>query len=165
MTFEFENETDVQFDFDVYETTKTLIEKCIDYVKCPFECEVCLTLTDNEGIHEMNREYRNIDRPTDVLSFPLVDYEAPEQFDGIDDDDIDYVNPDTGELMLGDIVISVDKVKSQAEEYGHSEKREFGFLVVHSMLHLFGHDHMEEEERIVMENKQREILSEVGIER
>lgn len=165
MTFEYENEINAKFDFDVEADAKAMIMHSIEYVGCPFECEVCLTITDDEGIHGMNNEFRGIDRPTDVLSFPLVDYEEPADFDSLDEDDYEYFNPDTGELMLGDIVISADKVRSQAEEYGHSERREFCFLVVHSMLHLFGFDHMEDGEREVMEAKQREILGEAGIER
>ena len=102
-----------------------------------------MTLTDNEGIHAINKEYRQIDRPTDVLSFPMLSYETPGDFSFLSDENEDDFNPDTGEVMLGDIIISVDKVKEQALEYGHSEKREFAFLITHSMLHLFGYDHME----------------------
>ena len=101
--------------------------------------------------------------------FPMVNYDEPGQFEFLEDDDnpaiYEYFEPDTGELMLGDIVISSEKVYSQAEEYGHSVKRELGFLVAHSMLHLFGYDHMEEDERVVMEAKQSEILDRLGITR
>ena len=129
------------------------------------DCEISVLLTDNEGIHELNREYRNVDRPTDVLSFPMVDYEAPSDFDHVEDAVEDYFNPETGELMLGDIVISVDKVEEQAEKYGHSQTRELAFLVAHSMLHLCGYDHMEEEERLLMEARQNEILERRGYTR
>ena len=83
-----------------------------------------MTLTDNEGIHAINKEYRQIDRPTDVLSFPMLSYETPGDFSFLSDENEDDFNPDTGEVMLGDIIISVDKVKEQALEYGHSEKKE-----------------------------------------
>lgn len=124
-----------------------------------------MILTDNQAIQEINREHRQIDAPTDVLSFPMVDYEAPSDFDHVEDAVEDYFNPETGELMLGDIVISVDKVEEQAEKYGHSQTRELAFLVAHSMLHLCGYDHMEEEERLLMEARQNEILERRGYTR
>ena len=113
----------------------------------------------------MNLEQRGIDRPTDVLSFPMIEYDAPGDFSVIDEETGDAFNPETGELMLGDIVISKEKVLSQAEEYGHSPKREYAILIAHSMLHLFGYDHMEEEERAEMEAHQRAIMEKVGIPR
>ena len=159
-----EKETDDSFDFDYEEAAKSIIEQALDYLKCPYEVQLNLTLTDNEGIHVINKEYRQIDRPTDVLSFPLVDYPEPNVFpDNLEEMAEDYFDLDTGELMLGDIIISVEKCKGQAKEYGHSELREYSFLIVHSMLHLFGYDHMEDDERLVMEEKQREILDKAGI--
>ena len=159
-----EKETDDSFDFDYEEAAKSIIEQALDYLKCPYEVQLNLTLTDNEGIHSINKEYRQIDRPTDVLSFPLVDYPEPNVFpDNLEEMAEDYFDLDTGELMLGDIIISVEKCKEQATEYGHSELREYSFLIVHSMLHLFGYDHMEDDERLVMEEKQREILDKAGI--
>ena len=159
-----EKETDDSFEFDYEEAAKSIIEQALDYLKCPYEVQLNLTLTDNEGIHAINKEYRQIDRPTDVLSFPLVDYPEPNVFpDNLEEMAEDYFDLDTGELMLGDIIISVEKCKEQAKEYGHSELREYSFLIVHSMLHLFGYDHMEDDERLVMEEKQREILDKAGI--
>ena len=137
----------------------------LDAEECPYESQVNVLLTDNEGIHEFNREHRGIDRETDVLSFPNVDFETEGDFDIDEEREADYFDPDTGELILGDIIISVDKVMEQAESYGHSTKREFAFLVAHSMLHLCGYDHMEEEEAKVMEAKQEEILTSLGITR
>lgn len=166
MNLVIEKETDDSFDFDYEEAAKSIIDQALDYLNCPYEVQLNLTLTDNEGIHAINKEYRQIDRPTDVLSFPLVDYPEPNVFpDSIEDNAEDYFDLDTGELMLGDIIISVEKCKEQAKEYGHSELREYSFLIVHSMLHLFGYDHMEEDERAVMEEKQREILDKAGITR
>ncbi|MBR6474670.1 MAG: rRNA maturation RNase YbeY [Lachnospiraceae bacterium] len=166
MNLVIEKETDDSLDFDYEEAAKSIIDQALDYLNCPYEVQLNLTLTDNEGIHAINKEYRQIDRPTDVLSFPLVNYPEPNVFpESIEDDAEDYFDLDTGELMLGDIIISVEKCKEQAKEYGHSELREYSFLIVHSMLHLFGYDHMEEDERAVMEEKQREILDKAGITR
>lgn len=165
MTFCVENETDQELPFDVEEIVNKVIEKALEQEKCPYEASVAVLLTDNEGIHAMNKEYRNIDRPTDVLSFPNVDYEEPADFSGIEDAIEDYFDPETGELCLGDIIISIDKVYEQAKEYGHAPLREFAFLVAHSILHLLGYDHMEAEEAKVMETKQEEILTSLGITR
>ena len=163
MSFILEEEVKVPFDFDYETLAQKVIHHCLDYTEFPYEAEVNLTLTDNEGIHTINREFRQIDRPTDVLSFPMLSYEAPGDFAFLDDEDCDDFNPDTGEALLGDIVISVDKVIEQAENYGHSIEREYAFLITHSMLHLFGYDHMTEEEAAVMEAKQTEILNELNI--
>ena len=165
MTFYVENETEVTFPFDVEEVVELVAEAVLDAEECPYETQVNVLLTDNEGIREFNREHRGIDRETDVLSFPNVDFETEGDFDIDEEREADYFDPDSGELILGDIIISVDKVMEQAENYGHSTKREFAFLVAHSMLHLCGYDHMEEEEAKVMEAKQEEILTALGITR
>jgi probable rRNA maturation factor len=165
MTFCVENETDREFPFDAREVAQRVIAKALDYENCPYEVTVDVLITDNEGIHEMNNEYRGIDRPTDVLSFPNVDYESPADFSGLEDREEDYFDPESGELCLGDIVISIDKVFEQSEEYGHSPMREYAFLIAHSMLHLLGYDHMESAEAAVMEAKQEEILEGLGITR
>lgn len=169
MSIFIENENNAKFDFDYEELITKVINEAVDYVNCPFEISVEVTIVDNESIRAINKEQREIDNPTDVLSFPMVDYEEAGNFEFLDDENnpaiYEYFEPDTGELMLGDIVISSEKVYSQAEEYGHSIERELGFLVAHSMLHLFGYDHMEEEERMVMEAKQSEILDRLGITR
>ena len=161
-----ENETEDSFDFDHEEAARFIIEKALDHLNCPYEVELNLTLTDNEGIRQINKEYRDIDKPTDVLSFPLVDYETPNVFpENLEDNAEDYFDLDTGELMLGDIVISAEKVLEQAKEYGHSVRREFCFLIVHSMLHLIGYDHIEDSDREVMEALQKQILEDAGINR
>ena len=131
----------------------------------PYEFDIYVTMVDNEAIHEINKEHRGIDRPTDVLSFPNLDFETPGDFGLIEENEAQYFDPETGMLVMGDIVISVEKVKEQALEYGHSMKREFAFLVAHSMLHLCGYDHMEREEAAVMEAKQKEALEALGITR
>lgn len=143
----------------------TVVNAALDYEECPYEVQVYVLLTDNEEIHEMNRDHRQIDRPTDVLSFPMADYPVPGDFEDIEERDPDAFHPETGELILGDIIISMDKVKEQAAEYGHTTTRELAFLVAHSMLHLMGYDHMEEEERAVMEQRQKEILESCGYTR
>lgn len=171
MTINIEYETDEKLDFDWETVIKSVVETACDYVKCPYEAEVSVTLTDNESIRQINNEYRQIDNPTDVLSFPLLDYDSPADFSFLDSDNeedeivSEYFNPDSGELMLGDIIISVDKVKEQSEKYGHTDRRELAFLVAHSMMHLFGYDHMESTEAVVMEQKQEDVLSILGITR
>ncbi len=165
MSFFLEEEVKADFDFDYKDLAKQVVKGCLEYAGFPFEAEVNLTLTDNQGIWEINKSHRDIDRPTDVLSFPMLEYDRPGDFSFIDEEDDFFFNPDSGDVMLGDIVISVDKVREQAKAYGHSEKREFAFLITHSMLHLFGYDHMEAEEASVMEEKQREILDMLGIKR
>lgn len=162
MTLYFEEEGELQLDLPCEELARTVIEAALDYEKCPYEAEVNLLLTTNEEIQKMNAEFREIDRATDVLSFPMVDYEKPGEFEFLEEAD-EYFHPETGELMLGDIVISKEKVLSQSEEFGHSPRREYAFLIAHSMLHLMGYDHMEEEERLCMEAKQRDILDRLNI--
>lgn len=165
MSFNIEEECAFSFDFPYRELAEEVVEFCLLHENFPYEAEVNLTLTDDEGIREINRQYRQIDRPTDVLSFPMLNYERAGDFAFLDDEGDDDFNLDTGEAILGDIIISVDRVKKQAEEYGHSEKREFAFLIVHSMLHLFGYDHIDAEDAAIMEPKQKEILSEMHLSR
>lgn len=165
MTYQFENESTVTFSFDWEKTAQEVINEVLEFENCPYEAEINLLITDNSQIQQMNKEFRQIDAPTDVLSFPLIDYENPSDFTGMEDYEEDYFNPDSGELMLGDIVISADKVIEQAEAFGHSVKREFAFLIAHSMLHLLGYDHMTESEEIVMTGKQEAILERLHITR
>ena len=165
MSLFIEEEGNTVLPFDTEATARLVVDAALEYADCPYEAEVNLLLTENKEIHEMNLEQREIDRATDVLSFPMIEYETPGDFSVIDEETGEAFNPETGELMLGDIVISKEKVLSQAEEYGHSPRREYAFLIAHSMLHLFGYDHMVDEERIVMEAKQREIMEIVGIPR
>lgn len=143
----------------------SVVEQALDYINCPYACEINILLTDNDSIKRINQDQRGIDAPTDVLSFPLVDYEHPGDFTLVEKSESDYFHPETGELLLGDIVISIDKVYEQADNYNHSRTRELAFLVAHSMLHLFGYDHLEEDDRIEMEKKQEEILEKKGYTR
>jgi probable rRNA maturation factor len=162
MTIDIEYETDIQLDLPYEEIIRHVVEEALDYEECPYEACVSVILTDNEAIHQVNLETREIDRPTDVLSFPMNEFPAPGDFSELEEDP-DSFDPDTGELLLGDMMISVEKVKEQAAAYGHSETRELAFLVAHSMLHLMGYDHMEDEERLDMERRQREILERLNI--
>ena len=162
MSLYIEDESSITLPIETESIANLVVEAALDYIQCPFEAEVNLLLTDDEAIHEMNQEFRQVDRSTDVLSFPMLEYANPGDFSEIEEQE-DAFNPETGELMLGDIVISKEKVIAQAEEYGHSVKREYAFLIAHSVLHLSGYDHMEEEERIEMETLQREILNELNI--
>ncbi len=163
MTISIENETGTDFPFDYDLLANQVIMYTIEREDFPYEAEINLTLVDDEAIRAINQEYRQIDRATDVLSFPMISYIEAGDFSGLEDEEADNFNPDTGEILLGDIIISVPKVYAQAEEFGHSLKREFAFLIVHSMLHLFGYDHLKPEEAAFMENKQREILNEMNI--
>ncbi len=162
MTLIIEEETEVFFSFDYQTVAKEVVQAAMDEEDFPFEAEISLFLVSAEEIQEINRSYRQIDAPTDVLSFPMMDYRMAGDFSDLEQEE-DNFNPDTGEALLGDIVLCTDKVKDQAKSYGHSEKREFAFLILHSMLHLFGYDHMTPEEAAVMERKQEAILVQMGI--
>ena len=127
--------------------------------KVPDDCEVSVLLTDNEGIHELNRDYRGVDRPTDVLSFPANEL-SPGEFDA----DLCERDPETGWVLLGDMAISLEKCEAQAEEFGHSFERELMYLTVHSTLHLLGYDHVDEAEmKRQMRGREDVIMSRLGI--
>ena len=164
VTIEYECETDFDLGLDCPALAKIVAEKVLDMEKCPWDAQVNLVLTDNEEIKRVNTEFRGIERATDVLSFPMLPFETPADYSVIEGDD-SYFDLDTDELILGDVMISVDKVYAQAEEYGHSVEREFSFLFAHSMLHLLGYDHMEPDEAAVMEAKQAKALEDLGITR
>lgn len=167
MTVYFDSETGDTPDFD-YKTdlTRVVKEVCVQE-KCPYEAEVSITFTDDMHIRKLNRDFRKTDRATDVLSFPEVDFDTPADFKILEDPvrRSGCIDPENGEIIFGDIVISLERAREQAEEYGHSLRREVCFLTAHSMLHLFGYDHMEDEERKIMEDKQRHVLRALGITR
>lgn len=158
MTLTTEKEYEKELDFDYKEIAEKLMEAVLDQEGCPYEAEVNLLLTSDEEIHRINMEFREIDRATDVLSFPMLSFARPSDFSGLEEHLEDNFNPDTGELTLGDIIISIDKIYEQAEKFNHSILREFSFLFVHSMLHLVGYDHLLPCEAAVMEEKQRQVL-------
>ena len=135
-------------EYEEYEEIySSLVSRTFNHLKLKFDPIISVSLVDNEFIHKMNREYRGIDRPTDVISFAFLDNEDREAL---------YKSKEP--VCLGDIYISVDKAKEQAKEYGHSLKRELSFLFVHGLLHLLGYDHMTEEDEKVMFRLQDEIL-------
>lgn len=142
------------------EELKAVCNAVMEEEECNFDAEISFTFTDNEGIREINREYRDIDRPTDVLSFPMLEFG-----DGADETDAEFETED-GLVMLGDIVISAERAAEQAEEFNHSLRRELAFLTAHSMLHLLGYDHVDdpEGERIMIE-KQKKVLDKLGLNR
>ncbi len=164
MTIQIDYETDRQLDIDYTALANKVAQQILDSENCPYEASVNLVITDNEEIKRVNAEFRNINAPTDVLSFPMIPFETPADYSVVEDQD-EYFDLDTDELLLGDVMISVDRVFSQAEEYGHSTEREFSFLFAHSMLHLLGYDHMEPDEAAVMEKKQAQALEVLGIRR
>lgn len=163
MTIIIENE--YEFDFDVEALLEVLVNAVLEDADLKTEVELNIVITDNEEIHKVNKEFRNIDKETDVLSFPALEFERPADFSSIDMDDYSYYNPDTKELILGDMMLSYERVSAQAKEYNHSVKREFAFLVVHSLLHLLGYDHENKEDEIIMREKQTEILERLRIRR
>ena len=174
MTINFETEVSEEIlreifaDLPLESTAGKVAEAVLDRTGCPYEAQINLLLTDDEAIHDMNMRFRGIDRATDVLSFPMLSYPAPGDFSFLEDEenvDADCFDPESGELLLGDIVISTDHCRAQAVSYGHSVEREYAFLIAHSMLHLCGYDHMEEEEAAVMEEKQRAVLDRLNITR
>lgn len=133
---------------------RAAVKGALAYEAFPYNAEVSVTFTDNAGIHELNLSHRGIDRPTDVLSFPMYDFRAGELPD------------DCGAVQLGDIVISLEKAREQAIEYGHTLKREIAFLAVHSTLHLLGYDHeLSEKDETDMFRRQDEIMEKLGITR
>lgn len=141
------------------EIIEKAIRTALSEEKIEQECEISVTLCSNEEITALNEEYMKREGPTDVLSFPMLSFDEERK---MLPESMVY---DDGLLVLGDIVISVEKAKRQAEEYGHSVMREIGFLTVHSMLHLLGYDHMEEDERKIMQSKEKIILNDMNLPR
>ena len=164
MTLQIDYETDREIGIEYEELAKKVVQKVLDMEGCPYDAQVNLVLTDNEEIKRVNTEFRGIERATDVLSFPMLPFETPADYSVAEDDESCF-DLDSGELLLGDIMISIPKAVEQAEAYGHSVKREYAFLVAHSMLHLLGYDHMVDEERIVMDQKQEKALQQLQIGR
>lgn len=165
MTSYVENETGQAFSFDEKSLLDRVAEAVLDIENCPYEAAVNLLITDDAGIREYNKNYRDIDSETDVLSFPNLEFETPGDFSGVEERVADCFDPDSGELVLGDIILNVTRVKEQAAAYGHSELREYAFLIAHSLYHLCGYDHMEPEEAALMEEKQEAVSQALSITR
>ena len=137
---------------EILDTMMKAAELCIDAENIDVDrSEISVTFVDMEEIHQLNRDYREVDSPTDVLSFP--------QFDDLND------LPEEGEIALGDVVICKDKAEEQAQEFGHSFEREIIYLFVHSVLHLLGYDHMDEDEKKIMRRQEKAVMEQLGITR
>ena len=153
-------ETEVDCPDDVQQLLERVINAALEAEGVALPCEINVLLTDNEGIHQVNLDMRGVDRPTDVLSFPMFDLQ-PGDKPGKEDED-----PDTGLVPLGDMCISLERAQAQAEEYGHSVQRELSYLAVHSVLHLLGYDHMDEGPmKKQMRQREEDILGTLGIVR
>ncbi|KRM96371.1 hypothetical protein FC19_GL000659 [Liquorilactobacillus aquaticus DSM 21051] len=158
-------------DLEIYDETKQVSQEWIElitnllnfagnYIDLPENTEMSVTLMDNEKIHAINKKYRGVDKATDVISFAIEEQS---------DDDVPIIMPEDSDFVepknIGDIMVSIEKVKEQAAYLGHSEERELGFLTVHGFLHLNGYDHMRHEDETVMFNLQREILDAYGLKK
>ena len=149
-----------EFTSEMSSLIQTVCQKVMESEECDFDAQISLTLTDNENIRQINNEHRGIDRPTDVLSFPMLEFD---ENGDIVENEVEY---DEDMIMLGDIVISRERAREQAIEFGHSFTREIAFLTAHSMLHLLGYDHVDDEEgERIMCQKQEAVLSGLGITR
>lgn len=149
---------DLQENNEYEDIIKKIVEQCFKEEKLEnSQLYISITLTTPENIHKINNEYRNVDRPTDVLSFPMFEKEEIEQ--KIENNDFEH------EDILGDIIISIEQVEIQAKEYGHSFERELAYMMVHGFYHLMGCDHMEEEEKNIMREKEEKVLEKLGIRR
>ena len=160
-----EYEAEEQLDLDYEETACRVGDAVLEAEGFPYGAEVNLVLTSDEEIRRINQQFRGIDAPTDVLSFPGIPFETPGNLQELTENETAHKNPDSGNIMLGDIMICVPRVFSQAAAYGHSVKREYAFLFAHSMLHLMGYDHMEPDEAQDKEKKQENILESLNLSR
>lgn len=152
-------DTEFELTKELEECIKAVVNEAVRYENCNFDAEVDISIVNNEQIRKINNEYRGKDTATDVLSFPMI------EFDGDNEVDAQFDMED-GAVLLGDIVISFERALQQAREYGHSLKRELGFLTAHSMLHLLGYDHeTSDEDAELMFKKQDDILNNLGITR
>lgn len=155
VTIWIDNRTEEPFSMELEAAVKQAAAEALRYENFAEECEISVSIVDNEEIRQINRQFRNIDKATDVLSFPMLTFQEGEQAERNED----------GEILLGDIIISLERAREQAAEYGHSLKREIAFLTAHSMLHLLGYDHMTPEEEEEMFRRQKEILLLAGFPR
>ncbi len=163
----------LEFDFDMEEVARAVCETVLEQEACPVPAEVSLSYVGDEEIRSINYECRGLDQVTDVLSFPNFPFEGadgPGDWAILSDAEgsamqADLMDPESGRLLLGDIVLNLNRTASQAEEFGHSRKREFAFLIAHSMLHLCGYDHMTPEDASVMFARQESVLSALQITR
>jgi len=156
----------IEVNDEIDNAVKDIVDYTLREEKVNVDYEISIIFVDNSEIRTLNKEFRNIDRETDVLSFPMLDYPKDRVYKEVYDDcsfDVSYL--DEGKLVLGDMALSLEKAKEQSEEYGHSFLREVCYLTVHSILHLLGYDHMEEQEKSIMRNREEEILTAFNITR
>lgn len=159
MTIWIDNSTSMDIFEDYDRLIENTVNSCIELEQFPTNIEVSVSIVDNLQIQKLNFQFRNIDSPTDVLSFPMLD------FKNIDKDSIadENINRDTGDIILGDIIISIEQAIKQSNEFGHSIQREIAFLTAHSMFHLMGYDHQNPDDEAIMIKKQKEALARIGI--
>lgn len=155
MTILIDSRTEKPFPPELEDAVKKAAEQALRYENFEAPCEISVSIVDNAEIRQINKQFRGIDRETDVLSFPQLTFAEGEEPDA----------NENGEILLGDIIISIERAEEQAAEYGHSLRREIAFLTAHSMLHLLGYDHMEPEEEAEMFRRQKEILLLAGFPR
>ncbi|AWI03326.1 rRNA maturation RNase YbeY [Clostridium drakei] len=166
MIFIDDRQSKIEISDEIEKNIVNIIEYALQEEKVNIPCEVSVIFVDNEKIEEINNENRNIDKVTDVLSFPMLDYEKGKVFKDIYKDfNFSYVDLDDGSLVLGDIVLSLEKAKEQSLEFNHSFIREVIYLTIHSVLHLLGYDHMEEDEKSVMRKREEQILEKFHLTR
>ncbi|MDV3428690.1 MAG: rRNA maturation RNase YbeY [Bacillota bacterium] len=161
------NEQDkISYDRDLEDTLEKIINFTLEEQQVKIPCEISLTFVDNDGIKELNKNYRGIENETDVLSFPMLEYPEGEYYKDVYSDNVFKDEfKDGDDLVLGDIVISLEKAEDQSKEYNHPFIREVCYLTVHSMLHLLGYDHMEDEMKKVMREEEEKILSAFNLRR
>ncbi len=155
MTVLIDNRTEELLSAELEDAIRRAAAESLQYEEFDEDCEISVSIVDNAEIRQINKQFRNMDKATDVLSFPMLTFEEGEEAEVNEND----------EIILGDIIISMERAREQAEEYGHSLKREIAFLTAHSMLHLLGHDHMEPKEEAEMFRRQKEILLQAGFPR
>ncbi|MCX7903789.1 MAG: rRNA maturation RNase YbeY [Caloramator sp.] len=161
MVFIENNQNKIELTDELRELIETVVDKALKYEGIGFDYDVNVYLVDNEAIKEINKDYRKIDKVTDVLSFPMIDFRERGGYEVYNED----LDPETKNVLLGEIILSLEKAMEQSREYEHPFRREVAFLIVHSVLHLLGYDHEVEEERKVMRQKEEEILQSLGITR
>ncbi|WP_160670852.1 rRNA maturation RNase YbeY [Clostridium sp. C8-1-8] len=156
----------ISLDKDFEKIIEDVIITALNEENVDRSCEISVIFVDNISIREINKETRNMDKETDVLSFPMLDYPKGKVYkDVYIDYNFDASFFDEADLVLGDVVLSLEKAKEQSEEFNHSFTRECCYLVVHSILHLLGYDHMEEEEKSIMREREESILEKLNITR
>lgn len=166
MIYSDNRQTKIEVTEELNDILSNAIEIALKEEEVNCKCEISLVYVDNSEIREINRENRNIDRETDVLSFPMLEYYDKKVFKELYSDaefDVTYLDGDS--LVLGDIVLSLEKAMEQSKEYNHSFYREASYLVVHSVLHLLGYDHMEDDEKAIMRKREEYILSKINMTR